>query len=944
VWRARLGLFAASSLAGAALSACAVPSEPACPADQVEDTETGDCVPQRCGAEAWGLLERTGDTVHVAPWGGDGWDGSERWPYRTVRRGIDEADGGSVAVAAGTYEEALELDAGHGGIDVAGRCPELVTIDGGGVDDTTILVTGGDPVLRGLTVTGGSGGIWVQKLGFSSAPEVRLEEVSITANRLVGLAASGFGTTVDVARSVVSDTGPEEGGEVGRGIQVSGGATLLARELVVEGNLRSGLMAAEAGTTVQLAGAVVRDTRPLSDGTYGRGVEVGTGASLVAEDLVLDRNHTFGLLVLDAGTVVEVEDLVVRDTQPLPDGTQGCGVEVADGASLVARGVTLEGNQTAGMFISDAGTSVELHDAEVRDTRPTGEGTFGRGIEVLESASLVARGLVLDGNHEVGLFAGHPGTTLDLEETTVRRTQPRADGTGGWGLELQSGAGLVARALLLEDNHEAGLMALGAGTTLDLEDAVVRGTQPLPDGTGGRGVEVNSGAYLVARGLLAERNHGYGVLVSDPGSTAELEEAVLRDTWPLPDGTRGRGVGVQEGAGLIARDLLVEGSHEYGVIAWGDGVNVAVHDSTVRDTRRSAGGRPGAGILAGSGAEVIADGLLLEQNSEVGLLAVHEGTVVELDATVVRGSLPLADGSFGRGVAVQGGARLTARDLLLEDNSGAGLIAMDPGTVVDLRETAILGTLASTSGASGIGVVVQGEASVTAEVLGVEDSAGPGLYVVDGGELVIESGSLLRNRFAGGVVLGGDLVLQGGVVEGTGVHPGAGGGAGVFAWDLEAPPRVFLDGVAFSDLVGPAAYLRGAGRYVIRGCSVQEAGTWPWLPGGVLAVEGTGPWREVGDSGLFTGLLLEGNSFSELAGDAVLLDSSSATLDVHTGTGAANTFTDLEGVPMVWQRCAEVPPPEIEDGSVVVSCEPVPRSLGSLLEFQLWLTEVEAVE
>ena len=770
----------AAGLGVALLVGCPAEEPPACPVGEVQDAETGECVPEHCGTEAWGLIERTGETIHVAPWGDDGWDGSAEWPYRTIQHGADEAGDGLVAVAAGTYVENLELDGDHDGVEIAGRCIELVAIDGSEQEAPGVTVTRGEVGIRGLAVAGG----W-------------------------------------------------------RGVQI-GALFAIAR--------------------------------------------------LVARDLALEGNHEVGLIASQAGTSVDLENVTVRDTQSLPDGTFGRGIEVQGGASLVARGLTLEENHDTGLSASSGG-SVDLSDATIRDTQPRLDGTFGLGISVQDGANLVARGLLLEGNHSTGLFAGREGTSVELEETTVRDTQPGSNGAGGQGIMVLDGASLVARGLLLEGNHQTGLSAWYDATSVELEDATIRDTQPGPGGTEGRGIEVGDTASLVARGLVLEGNHDIGLIAALAGTSVDLQDTTIRDTQPSPDGSESGGLVVQDGASLVVRGLALEGNHRVGLHASDAGTSVDLQDATIRDTQ------------------------------------------------------PRLDGTQGRGIEVAYGAHLTGRGLALEGNRGIGLGAAHLGTTVEVEDVRIVGTREPTDSAGGLGVSVQEGASITAFGLQVEDNEGPGLYVVMGGTFEAWDATLDRNSFAAAVVLGGNLVLHGGAVSGSTSHPGEGGGVGVFGWDNWDPPHIEVDGVRFSDLDGPALYLRSPGRYVMRDCEVSDTGTSPSLPGGVLAVGGVEPWQEVGDTGHFTGLLLEGNTLSDLSGDAILLDSSSAILDLHPETGAPNTFVNLDGVPLLWQRCTDILAPEILDGSIAApSCEPMPRGLGALLEYRLWLDETDPLE
>ena len=941
------GLGFAAAVAAVLLVACPAPVEPACPVGEVQDVDTDECVPEHCGSDAWGLLERTGETIHVAPWGDDSWDGSERWPYRSIQQGADEAGdagGGLVAVAAGSYLENIELDSDHHGVEVAGRCRELVVIDGIGEEAPGVLVTGGEQELRGVTVTEGRRGIEVTATFLDGASLV-VRDLLLEGNHEHGLFASGAGTSVDLEDVTIRDTQPLPDGTFGRGIEAQAGASLVAWGLLLEGNHEHGLFAADAGTNVVLEDATLRATQSRPDGTRGRGTNVQSGASLVARGLVVEGNHEFGLFAAGAGTSVDLEDATIRDTQPLPNGVNGPGVVVQTGASFVARGLLLEGNHNAGLYASDAGTSVDLEDATVCDTQPLSGGSGGQGIVVQDGTSLVARGLLLEENHEIGLSAWDAGTSVDLEDATIRDTQPRPDGTGGEGIAVQDGASLVARGLLLDGSHRAGLFAAGDGTSVDLEDATVRDTQPLHDGTFGRGIEAQAGASLVARGLLLEENHEIGLSVWDVGTGVDLEEATIRDTQPLPDGTLGRGINVQEGASLVARGLLLEGNHDVGLFAARAGASLDLEDATVRDTQPRPDGTSGRGINVQEGANLVARGLLVEGNHDVGLFAAQADTSVDLEDATVRETQPGPHGAGGRGISVMAGASLVARGLLLEENHEIGLIAADAGTSVDLEDARIAGTRTPANNAGGLGITVQRGASVTAFDLRVEDNEGAGLYVLLGGTLEGWDAVLQRNAFAAAAVFDGRLALHGGTVSGSTFHSSEAGGVGVFAWDINGPADVAVDDVTFSDLPGPALYLRGPGRYVMRGCEVSTAGSWPWLPGGVLAVEGVEPWHEIGNTGDFSGLQMEGNTFSDLSSDAILLDASSATLDLHPETDAANTFGDLEGEPLVWQRCDEVPALEIIDGSIAdTPCEPEPRTLGPLLGYQLWLTETEPLE
>ena len=102
------------------LAACVDPTAPAtasagCPAGEFLDGEA--CVPYSCGTGTWSDVE------------GDYFVG----PGDSIQSAADEAGaagGGVVAVAAGAYVESLVLTEAHDGVQIAGRCAEMVVIDG----------------------------------------------------------------------------------------------------------------------------------------------------------------------------------------------------------------------------------------------------------------------------------------------------------------------------------------------------------------------------------------------------------------------------------------------------------------------------------------------------------------------------------------------------------------------------------------------------------------------------------------------------------------------------------------------------------------------------------------------------------------------------------------------------------------------------------------------
>ncbi len=924
------------------LSACAS-NEPTpdpvttCAGGEVLDGET--CVPEACGAGTWGNLPVDGNTVYVNVEAVESGDGSGSAPLTSIQAGVDlagERGGGLVALAAGTYVEVVAMGSGHDGVTLAGRCRELVTMDGSEGDDQPAIEIIGERKtpeigIEGVTVTGGTySGMWVQAAMVSvSASDVRQNAVAgiiaaeaevtlddvgaydsqpslggdwgrgidvepgaaLTATRCivqgnteVGVFASGAGTLVELVDTRILDTSPSPDGSGGHGVEVNGGAALTATGCTVQGNTELGVLASDAGTAVDLVDTAILDTSPSPDGNGGRGIGVQAGAALTATGCTVQGNTDVGVLAWDAGTVVDLVDTEVLDTFPRPDGNSGRGVGVQAGAALTATGCTVQGNSEIGVFASGADTVVELADTRILDTSPGSDGRGGQGVEVEDGAALTATRCTVQGNTELGVLASDPGTVVELVETEILDTSASPDGAGGRGLGVQDGAALTARGCTVKGNTDIGVFASGAGTVVELVDTGILDTAATPGGTGGHGVEANDGAALTATACTVEGNTALGVLASDGGTVVELVNTSVLHTASSPDGSGGRGVEVSDGAALAASGCTVQGNAEIGVLVVSAGTVVELVDTRILDTAPNQDGKGGHGVEVDDGATLTATGCTVQGNTELGVFASGAGTVVELVDTGILDTSPSPDGDGGRGVVVQEGAALTATGCAVGGNTDVGVYAASAGTVVRFVDTRILDTRRGRISGLALGAMAQDGAMVMGTDSEISGTEGPGLYVVSGGWAELDGVPLTGNTFAGAVVLDGSATLTASAITDT--HPDAewGGGIGVYASDRFGSGTLTVT----DSTIGPhdyaAIWLDGSGTYDIEGNTVSGSGgvvsESHTLHGNALFAEnGATAWDGA------TGLLLTDNTFSAASGIGVLLDDSSAMLVDNTWSG-----------------------------------------------------------
>ena len=374
------------------------------------------CVPEACGVGPWGILEVNGTTVYVDVYADEDGDGTSEAPFTTMEAGLDAAgtSGTTVAVAAGTYLETLELNSQNSGVHLTGRCRELVVLDASSGEDDE----------------------------------------------------SGIGAQASMAGFEWSVSGVTVTGANYSGIMLVGGHLSVSDSIVVE-NRFAGILAWHQGSVLTLEAVEVQDTLPSLDGAYGKGIEILSGASLDATGGLVVGNTEAGIIALDEGTTVLLTDVEVRDTQPTANDRFGWGIFLQSGASLAATGGLVVGNNDAGIIAVNEGTTVLLTDVEVRGTHRGTYVTVAAGLTCQQGALLTASNVVVAETEGPGLFSTTDGTlsctgcdlidnafagaivwngsTLDLSGTTISGTRPDANGTysitnstlvGGAGLEL----------------------------------------------------------------------------------------------------------------------------------------------------------------------------------------------------------------------------------------------------------------------------------------------------------------------------------------------------------------------------------------------------------------------------------------------------------------------------------------------------------------------------
>jgi hypothetical protein len=567
----------------------------------------------------------------------------------------------------------------------------------------------------------------------------------------------------------------------GGSASVDGGAKLTLRDAVVGARTGTGVVAKASGTRLVVERSVVR-------GGNGPGIDVGTGADVELRDSAVTDNVEVGVRIAGSGSQGTIERSAILRTKTTSTNDFGVGAIIRDGASAVMTGSVLAENHEVGIVAFGKGTKATLTDVSIDDTQTSGEG-HGRGLYV-DGAVVTLERVSVTRSREAGIVLAKAGE-VTARSTVVADTQEGSDGNG-LGVVLLEGTKASFTASAFAKNLDAGLSAVGAGTSLVLEDSIVTGTRPDTRGDRGLGIAVESGASVDLRGCALVDNASAGLAAIDPASRVTIARTAVLDGIPAKDGRFGRGVSVETGASVTITQSALLRNHDIGISARGAGATATIDETVIRATSPQVStGTHGRGVEAGSGAKIVLSRASILENHSVSVLAISEGSSVDVVDTWIADTTPDGSaGSPGRAATAQSGASLSLTGVWAERNAQIAVLAA--ANCVLTVKSSVIETTKTSDEAFGHGifafesslatiddVIVRGNAAVglffassrgTVQQTRVLDNA-IGIHVQDGATLS-EAATVPDDPPENAVVVSSDTVFEGNASRvGTGALP-----------------------------------------------------------------------------------------------------------------------------------------------------------------------------
>lgn len=562
-------------------------------------------------------------------------------PFGTIAEAMASLSGPAVLVlSVGTFDEAVEPAPD---VILWGACPEqtVVTCTTPNAEGATVTVADISAEVRNLTITGARRGLRV----IGDLGEVHLEGVVIDGAEGAGIEVEG-GSTLSATDVIIRDTRTSADGNRTAGLRVESGGEVDVERAVLWRNRDTGIVAMGNGSTVRLVGVAIEDTLPVeSIASSGIGLHIGEGARAEIGQGAFEGNRSMAVSVAGEGTELTLEDAVIRGTMPRAvDGLGGYALFVRAGAQAELSRVLAADSYDIGLGGTDEGTVMLLNDVVVRDTQPSeADGQAGNGMSVMYGVHVEVVRAVFERNRTVGVSAWDSNTVLRLTDVSVRDTQPQeSNEEAGFGVQVNASATAVLTRVELEGNRTLGIGLWSEGTEATLTDVVVIDTLPQEsDRLGGYGLQASAGASFELDHGLFERNRGMAILIQSEATTAVLRDVTVRDTQVSEyDELGGQGLFVEKRAAVRLERGFFEKNWYPSIYVRDQGTTLSASDLNVRDTiPNPLTFWQGAGVLVDEGAHATIERILIERSQTIGAFSFSPGSQLEMIDLVIAETL-----------------------------------------------------------------------------------------------------------------------------------------------------------------------------------------------------------------------------------------------------------------------------------------------------------------
>ena len=220
----------------------------------------------------------------------------------------------------------------------------------GGSDPGTELVITNSEIRSTRQSTNGFG------VGVGREAVCQISSTLMNDNSGAGLAVSGPGSRMEIEKSAIVETKPNENNKFGRGIQITDGASASLSCSLVSDNIDHGILVGNDDSNITVVGSIIRNTKSISTGEYGSGAALVEGARMEMNNSLVTENQTAGVMVFSPSTVLQLNLSTIQKTMGGGLGPQGQSPVYGDGvlaiwdSMVTATSTIIRDNSRTGLF------------------------------------------------------------------------------------------------------------------------------------------------------------------------------------------------------------------------------------------------------------------------------------------------------------------------------------------------------------------------------------------------------------------------------------------------------------------------------------------------------------------------------------------------------------------------------------------------------------------
>jgi hypothetical protein len=452
-----------------------------------------------------------------------------------------------------------------------------------------------------------------------------------------------------------------------------------ARSLAVDGGsarLSRVTFSGAAGPGLRIRGDV--SARELViEASDGFGVELESG-TLTATSVVITR-ATGAAVRVASGARAELEDSALVDTRA---GATGAGFAIDSGGRV--RWVRSIAERPRGFGIHLTGGSATLEQSIVRNVGPRVD-REGDGIRVLGGAAVRLNRMLIEHASRAGMYVNE-GSSAVFTDLVVRNieTDP-AGGSNGQALLASSGGTLDGTRVYIQ---HASRRAIHLQVSARFEDLIVRDTTA--ERNEGYGMVITDGASVVLTRAELSRNPEAAISLRAEGTRLEIEDLSIpapEDSSSSMPQSQGAGIDLEPGTELILRRARIMKATGAGIrVRTGERIHASLNleDLTISDTESTGNADNGFGLIIGGINENL-DGddpvtLILKrgkfERNRVAGIGISRTMDAQLEDIIIHDTRPgAASKEYGAGLAIAASSVVRATRIELLRNTEVGVFA-----------------------------------------------------------------------------------------------------------------------------------------------------------------------------------------------------------------------------------------------------------------------------